>query len=103
MSKMNELSMIVDQIRELSEKLSRLSDEIAELFTAQEDAPARVEEPKITLEDVRAVLARKTRVSKENTEAVRDLLKRHGAGRLSEIRPEDYAAVLKEAEVIPDA
>ena len=47
--------------------------------------------------------ARKTRVSKENTEAVRDLLKRHGAGRLSEIRPEDYAAVLKDAEVIPDA
>ena len=49
------------------------------------------------------MLARKTRVSKENTEAIRQLLSKHGAQRLSEINPQEYAAILKEAEVIPDA
>ena len=107
MAKMNELSMLAKEIQETGEKLIRISEEITGLFTATEDE-ATTEDPKpeapaVTLEDVRAVLARKTRVSKENTEAIRKLLVSHGAQRLSEVQPEDYAAILKEAEVIPDA
>ena len=48
-------------------------------------------------------MAKKTRVSKANTDAIRELLKKHGVNKLSEVKPEDYAALLKEAEVIPDA
>lgn len=48
-------------------------------------------------------MARKTRVSKENMDAIRALLLKFGANKLSEIKPEDYAALLKKAEVIPDA
>ena len=106
MAKMNELSMLAQEIRETGEKLVRISEEIRELYTAPEKKKPeekQAEEPAVTLEDVRAVLARKTRVSKENTEAIRQLLLRHGAQRLSQIKPEEYAAVLKEAEVIPDA
>ena len=68
-----------------------------------EEKEVQQEAPAVTLEEVRAVLARKTRVSKENTEAIRQLLSKHGAQRLSEINPQEYAAILKEAEVIPDA
>jgi uncharacterized protein YneF (UPF0154 family) len=57
----------------------------------------------ITFEELRAVMAKKTRVSKANTDAIRELLKKHGVNKLSEIKPEDYAELLKEAEVIPDA
>ena len=102
MAKMNELSMLAQEIRETGEKLVRISEEIRELYTAPKEEK-EVETPVVTLEDVRAVLARKTRVSRENTEAIRQLLLRHGAQRLSQIKPEEYAAVLKEAEVIPDA
>ena len=102
MAKMNELSMLAQEIRETGEKLVRISEEIRELYTAPQEEK-ETETPAVTLEDVRAVLARKTRVSKENTEAIRQLLLRHGAQRLSQIKPEEYAAVLKEAEVIPDA
>ena len=101
MGKMNELSALADEIREMGEKLTRMSGQIRDLFTGQEDDAQ--ESTQITLEEVRAVLARKTRVSKENTEAIRQLLKKHGAERLSQIPQEEYAAVLKEAEVIPDA
>ena len=101
MGKMNELSALADEIREMGEKLTRMSGQIRDLFTGQEDDAQ--ESTQITLEEVRAVLARKTRVSKENTEAIRELLKKHGAERLSQIPQEEYAAVLKEAEVIPDA
>ena len=104
MAKMNELEMLAKEIRETGEKLVRISEEIRELFTAQaEEKEVQQEAPAVTLEEVRAVLARKTRVSKENTEAIRQLLSRHGAQRLSEINPQEYAAILKEAEVIPDA
>ena len=104
MAKMNELEMLAKEIRETGEKLVRISEEIRELFTAQaEEKEVQQEAPAVTLEEVRAVLARKTRVSKENTEAIRQLLSRHGAQRLSEINPQEYAAILREAEVIPDA
>ena len=104
MAKMNELEMLAEEIRETGEKLVRISEDIRGLFTAPaEEKETKTETPTVTLEDVRAVLARKTRVSKENTEAIRQLLSRHGAQRLSEVKPEEYAQVLKEAEVIPDA
>ena len=104
MAKMNELEMLAREIRETGEKLVRISEDIRELFTAPtEEKEVQQEAPAVTLEEVRAVLARRTRVSKENTEAIRQLLSKHGAQRLSEINPQEYAAILKEAEVIPDA
>ena len=59
------------------------------------------EKPVITLEQVRGVLAGKSRDG--FTAEVRAIITRHGANRLSEIKPEDYAAVLKEAEELGNA
>ena len=59
------------------------------------------EKPVITLEQVRGVLAGKSRDG--YTAEVRAIITGHGANRLSEIKPEDYAAVLKEAEELGNA
>ena len=70
--------------------------------TAKKDAkPAakqESEEKPLTLEEVREVLAEKSRSG--HTEEVRGLLAKHGADKLSEIDPAEYAALLAEAEVL---
>lgn len=105
MSKMKDLSLIFDDLKRYGETLIEVSDSLREMFSEAEPDPKPEEEESkpVTLEEVRAVLARKTRVSRENTEAIRELLLKHGAPRLSEIDPNEYPSLLKEAEVIPDA
>ena len=69
--------------------------------TTKKDAKAAKQEPEekpLTLEEVRAVLAEKSRSG--HTEEVRALLNKHGADKLSEIDPAEYAALLAEAEVL---
>ena len=69
--------------------------------TAKKDAKAAKQEPEekpLTLEEVREVLAEKSRSG--HTEEVRALLNKHGADKLSEIDPAEYAALLAEAEVL---
>ena len=56
------------------------------------------EEKPLTLEEVRAVLAEKSRSG--HTAEVRELLNKHGADKLSGIDPAEYAALLAEAEVL---
>ena len=52
----------------------------------------------LTLEEVRAVLAEKSRAG--HTAEVRALLLKHGADKLSEVDPVEYPALLAEAEVL---
>lgn len=69
--------------------------------TAKKEAKEAKQEPEekpLTLEEVRAVLAEKSRSG--HTEEVRELLNKHGADKLSEIDPEEYPALLAEAEVL---
>ena len=68
---------------------------------AKKEAKAAKQEPEekpLTLEEVRAVLAEKSRSG--HTDEVRELLARHGADKLSEIDPAEYPALLAEAEVL---
>lgn len=55
----------------------------------------------VTLEEVRAVLASKSRDG--FTAEVRGLLQKHGAGKLSEVSPTEYGELLSEAEVLGHA
>ena len=69
--------------------------------TAKKDAKAAKQEPSekpLTLEEVRAVLAEKSRSG--HTEEVRELLNKHGADKLSEINPAEYAELLAEGEAL---
>ena len=68
---------------------------------SKEEAPAAapVKESKaIGIEAVRAVLAEKSRDGK--TSKIKALLLKYDAGKLSGVKPEDYAALLAEAEVL---
>ena len=66
--------------------------------SAQPPAAESKKEPAISVEDVRAVLAVKSQAGK--IREVKALLMKFDAGKLSGVKPEDYAALLKEAEVL---
>ena len=56
-------------------------------------------EPKSpALAEVRAFLADKSRDG--HTDAVREIILRHGSGKLSEVDPAEYAAILVEARAL---
>ena len=63
---------------------------------AQGNVPT--EEPQVTIEDVRAVLAAKSQDGK--TSQVKALLMKYDADRLSKVKPENYAALFHDAEAL---
>lgn len=64
----------------------------------QKLATPEKQEPQITIEEVRAVLAMKSQEGK--TREVKALLMKYDAGKLSSVKQKDYASLLKEAEVL---
>lgn len=126
MSKIKLLLDVIGDLRSLADSLQAVADAVAdngaaeaELTTAKEpekagrggkaaakntakkDAKVAKQEPEekpLTLEEVRAVLAEKSRSG--HTEEVRELLAKHGADKLSGIDPAEYAALLTEAAVL---
>lgn len=110
MSKMSELDLTLNELKECGEKLIAVSDSLRQLFSEPEQKPEpeklepKADPPKqISFGELRGIMAKKTRVSKANTDAIRELLTKYGVHKLSELKPEQYAGFLKDAEVIPDA
>lgn len=116
MSKMSELSAELDELRKCGEILISISETLRELFTTAVEekvtsepkkgkATAKVtpepEKKSISLTDVRAVLAEKSRNG--YTSDVKALLLKFGANKLSDIKQADYEALLAEAEVFGNA
>lgn len=75
-----------------------LSEAKPKTIEAKPEQPKKPEEPAITLEQVRSVLAKKSEAG--FTAEVRGIIQKYGANRLSEIDPKDYKAVLSDAEVL---
>lgn len=116
MGKVSELSMLVDELKKCGETLVGISEGLADMFSgeAEEKQPAKKAAPKkkaaveskpesqeekpLTLEDVRAVCADKSR--KGFTAEVKAILTKHGADKLSEVDPAEYKALLAEVEVL---
>ena len=68
---------------------------------AEKQAPATPKAPEekpLTLEEVRAVLAAKSRAG--HTAECKALIKKHGASKLSGLDPKEYPALLAEAEAL---
>lgn len=63
----------------------------------EQEAP-KEGKPTITMEQVRAVLAQKSKDGKKAQ--VKALLLKYDSGKLSGVKPEDYPALLAEAEVL---
>ena len=115
---MNQLEMldaIIRTMRQLANDIEVFAKSMtdpdtpySEIYNPDKDEPAaekpkpaakkqEAEEP-VTLTDVRAVLAEKSRSGfKDN---VKMLLQKHGAEKLSELAESEYAAVLKEAQAL---
>ena len=125
MGKMKLLLDVIGDLRSLADSLQAVADVAADSDAAAEMAageagetgkPAKAagrktaakkakpaekqgtEAKPLTLEEVRGVLAEKSRTG--HTEEVRALLNKHGADKLSEIDPAEYPALLAEAEVL---
>ncbi|MBT9152215.1 MAG: hypothetical protein DDT35_00429 [Firmicutes bacterium] len=90
MDKKEMLQSVLSDIRCCSEVLMRAAATIETLFGAEVKTP--------TLEDVRAVLAEKSREG--HTAEIRLLLERYGAPKLSQIDPSKYVALLEEVQVL---
>ena len=103
MSRIQLLKNVVDGLHSLADDIQAIADALAgdETAAAEEAAPPAPEKPQLTLEEVQAVLAEKSHDG--FTKEIRELLEKYGAPRLSEIDPANYAALLKDAEVLGNA
>ena len=101
MAKKNDISLALDELKKCGETLIALSE--AMRGTEPQPVPAPVEVKPVNFEELRALLAKKTRVSKQNTDAIRELLLKHGVNKLSELKKEDYPTLMDEAKELPDA
>ena len=97
-----------EKFQKVLDDLKKLTDSIHDLYKlrleVRDDEPepeaVKPEKPKITLEQVRGVLADKSRAG--FTAEVRGIIESFGVNRLSEIDAKDYEAVLAKAEVLGD-
>ncbi len=103
--------VLAENLCAVAESLRKLADTVAAMTPAEAAAAqgAQAAEPPATPEmqenalkpeDVRAVLAEKSRAG--HTAEIRALLEKHGAAKLSEIDPENYAALLADAKELGD-
>lgn len=60
--------------------------------------PAEPEKKEISIEEVRAVLVAKTQAGKRRE--VKELLLKYDSGKLSGVKPENYAALMADAEAL---
>ena len=89
----NDLDCLAASIAEIAEELKAMYDFDHDDAPDPED-PAEQPNP-LELAEVRAFLADKSRDG--HTEAIRAIILRHGSGKLSEVDPGEYAAILAEA------
>lgn len=116
MGKVSELSQLIEELKQCGNTLIGISEDLKNLFSGSEDAketepktkiteeaPAKTpkKEKTLSLEDVRAVMADKSR--KGYTAEVKALLTKCGVSKLSDVDAKDYAALLAEVEVIGNA
>ena len=64
----------------------------------QESVAEVQQESPATLEGIRALMAQKTQEGK--SKEIKELLQKYGAAKLSAVKPEDYPALMQEAQVL---
>ena len=96
MSKLADMAMAIQELRDAAAAIDDVANWLSQQFSSA--APTK---PAPTLEQVRAVLAEKSRAG--HTAAIRELLQKYGAAKLSLVDPQHYEALLKDAEGLADA
>ena len=99
MSQMNEMQMTIQSLRECAAVIVDTADYLAQAFSGEVEAKQELKSEKsLKLEVVRAVLADKSRSGK--TTEVKALITSFGVDKLSDIDPNNYAELMKKAEVL---
>ena len=106
MSTMSDMAQTIEELRSAAAAITDAANWLAQQFSdagSTDPVPEAQPEPKpaLTLEQVRAVLADKSRAG--HTASVRDLLQKYGADKLTHVDPKHYEALMKDAEVIGNA
>ena len=98
MGKISELELAIKDLRSAATTINDVADTLAEMFSNA--SAAETADAALTLEQVRAILAGKSRQG--FTAEIRALLQKYGAAKLSGIDPVHYKALVAEAEVLGD-
>jgi len=107
MSNMSDLDICVGELMKASQALKTAADDllsVAEVLigntyeteSSLDNIPKKHTTAVITLEQIRAILLEKSGDGKR--QEVKELLFKYNAGKLSEVKPEDYPALLEEAK-----
>lgn len=104
MSKIKLLLDVANDLKSLAASVQAVADAMSEnetppaktTSTQKADAPTEPAKTTVSLEEVRAMLADKSRMG--FTVQVRELLIKHGAEKLSAIDPAEYSILLAESE-----
>ena len=97
MGKMNNLSLDLEELRKCATTINEIVDGLESAFSSSTEK-TKEEKKSVTLEEVRSVLAEKSRAGK--TAEVKELLTKFGVNKLSELDASKYDELLKETEVI---
>jgi len=99
---MSELAKIVEDLRSVAKTINQIVNTIEEQFGSHSTTEhTKVVEPTLTLEEVRGILANKSRAG--FTSQIRALLQKYGSDRLSGVDPANYKALLADAEELTHA
>lgn len=102
MSKLADMAMAIQELRDAAAAIDDVASWLSQQFSST--APTEPEpkpKPAPTLEQVRAVLAEKSRAG--HTATIRELLQKYGAAKLSLVDPQHYEALLKDVEGLANA
>ena len=109
MSKISEMAMVITELRTAATSINDAADTLERMFSGKTDEDVPEEQPEakteypITLDYVSSTLTSIARISKAHSEKLRDLVRKYGVKKLSEVPPEHYKSLLEEAEVIKNA
>lgn len=110
MSRIKLLLDVVEDMHSLADSIRAVADAMMQSDTPQDTAqvevavspkPTEKPEEKATIEEVRAVLV--PLAQKGLGAEIRAIFQKYGAGKLSEVKPEDYKAVIAEVEELKNA
>lgn len=104
MSKLADMAAAIQELHHAAAAIDDVADWLTRQFSSAAPTEPETEpkpKPAPTLEQVRAVLAEKSRAG--HTAAIRELLQKYRAAKLSLVDPQHYEALLRDAEGLADA
>ena len=92
-------SIVAEGLRGLAKAEGGTKEKAVKAQKQEQPEKAEVQqESPATLEGIRALMAQKTQEGK--SKEIKELLQKYGAAKLSAVKPEDYPALMQEAQVL---